>query len=93
MSQAQTQPTDADAVAEQVIAALVERSRRAQQQIADYSQAQVDELIRAVVYAVARQDRAEEIAQFAVDETRLGNYAGKYLKIHRKTRGRLNGHY
>ncbi|MEE4661307.1 MAG: aldehyde dehydrogenase family protein, partial [Halieaceae bacterium] len=38
---------------------------------------------------VAREDRAEEIAQFTVDETRLGNYSGKYLKIHRKTRAAL----
>ncbi len=73
----------------QEIAALIERSRRAQEQIAHYSQEQVDELIRAMVYAVAREDRAEEIAQFTVEETQLGNYEGKYLKIHRKTRAAL----
>ncbi len=71
------------------IAALVERSRKAQEYIADYSQEQVDELIRAMVYAVAREDRAEKIAQFTVEETQLGNYDGKYLKIHRKTRATL----
>jgi len=71
------------------MAAMIERSRKAQEQIADYSQEQVDELIRAMVYAVAREDRAEEIAQFTVDETQLGNYEGKYLKIHRKTRATL----
>ncbi|MFT6289129.1 MAG: sulfoacetaldehyde dehydrogenase [Halieaceae bacterium] len=74
---------------QQEMAALVERSRAAQQQIADYTQEQVDELIRAMVYAVAREDRAKEIAQFTVDETQLGNYEGKYLKIHRKTRATL----
>ena len=68
---------------------MIARSRAAQAQIADYSQAQVDNLIRAMVYAVAREDRAEEIAQFTVDETQLGNYSGKYLKIHRKTRATL----
>ncbi len=71
------------------MAALIERSRIAQEQIANYSQEQVNELIRAMVYAVAREDRAEEIAQFTVDETQLGNYDGKYLKIHRKTRATL----
>ncbi len=71
------------------IAELVERSRKAQAQIANYTQEQVDELITAMVYAVAREDRAEEIAQFTVDETQLGNYEGKYLKIHRKTRATL----
>ena len=74
---------------QQEMAAMIERSRKAQAQIADYSQEQVDELIRAMVYAVAREDRAEEIAQFTVDETQLGNYEGKYLKIHRKTRATL----
>ncbi len=71
------------------IAHLIERSRTAQAQIANYTQEQVDELIKAMVYAVAREDRAEEIAQFTVDETQLGNYEGKYLKIHRKTRATL----
>ena len=76
-------------LASQEMAELIERSRKAQEQIANYSQEQVDELIRAVVYAVAKEDRAEEIAQFTMEETQLGNYAGKYLKIHRKTRATL----
>ncbi|MEP5765309.1 MAG: aldehyde dehydrogenase family protein [Halieaceae bacterium] len=76
-------------LAREEMAEMIERSRAAQAQIADYSQAQVDELIRAMVYAVAREERAEEIAQFTVDETQLGNYSGKYLKIHRKTRATL----
>ncbi|EED34223.1 succinate-semialdehyde dehydrogenase [NAD(P)+] [Luminiphilus syltensis NOR5-1B] len=68
---------------------LIARSRAAQEQIANYTQEQVDGLIRAMVYAVAKEDRAEEIAQFTVEETELGNYTGKYLKIHRKTRATL----
>tara|TARA_B110000503_G_C7151767_1_gene415536 strand:- start:750 stop:2144 length:1395 start_codon:yes stop_codon:yes gene_type:complete len=71
------------------IAALIARSRKAQAQIANYTQAQVDELITAMVYAVAREDRSEEIARFTLEETQLGNYEGKYLKIHRKTRATL----
>jgi sulfoacetaldehyde dehydrogenase len=68
---------------------LVARSRKAQQQIANYTQEQVDELITAMVYSVAREEVSEKIAQFAVEETQLGNYEGKYLKIHRKTRATL----
>ena len=71
------------------MAALIERSRKAQAQIADYSQQQVDELITAMVYVVAREEISEKIAQFTVEETQLGNYEGKYLKIHRKTRATL----
>ena len=68
---------------------LIARSCAAQEQLATYTQQQVDELIRACVYAVAREQRAEEIARFTVEETQLGNYSGKYLKIHRKTRAAL----
>ncbi|OYX63272.1 MAG: aldehyde dehydrogenase [Novosphingobium sp. 32-60-15] len=71
------------------IAALVARSRAAQAQIANYTQEQVDALIRAMVWSVAREDVAEKIAQHTVDETQLGNYDGKYLKIFRKTRATL----
>jgi len=77
----------AEAAAE--IAALVERSRAAQRQIEDYSQEQVDDLIRAMVWSVAKPDVSEKIARFTVEETQLGNYEGKYLKIFRKTRATL----
>ena len=75
--------------AREEVAAMVARARAAQAQIAHYSQEQVNELITAMVWAVAREDRSEEIARFTVDETQLGNYEGKYLKIHRKTRATL----
>ena len=68
------------------IAGLVARSRAAQKAIEHYSQEQVDDLIRAMVWAVAQPGVAEEVAQFTVDETQLGNYEGKFLKIQRKTR-------
>ena len=71
------------------IASLVARSRAAQQAIEHYTQEQVDDLIRAMVWAVARPGVAEEVAQFTVDETQLGNYDGKFLKIQRKTRATL----
>jgi sulfoacetaldehyde dehydrogenase len=71
------------------VAALVARSRAAQAQIENYTQAQVDALIRAMVWAVAKPGVAEKIAQHTVDETQLGNYNGKFLKIFRKTRATL----
>ena len=75
--------------AKEEIGKLVERSRKAQKQIENYTQEQVDELIRAMVWCVAKPGMAEEIAQFTVDETQLGNYEGKFLKIQRKTRATL----
>ena len=71
------------------IAELIARSRAAQAQIAVYTQEQVDRLIRGMVWAVAKESTAEKIAQHTVDETQLGNYDGKYLKIFRKTRATL----
>ena len=81
-------PTEDNSAAEE-ISTLVARSRAAQAQIENYTQEQVDELITAMVWAVAKPGVAERIAQFTVDETQLGNYEGKYLKIFRKTRATL----
>ena len=75
--------------AKEEIKALINRSREAQKQIENYTQEQVDELIRAMVWSVEKPGMAEEIAQFTVDETQLGNYDGKFLKIQRKTRATL----
>ena len=79
---------EAAAVAEEV-GALIERSRAAQRQIENYRQEQVDALIRAMVWSVARPEIAEKIARFTFEETQLGNEEGKYLKIFRKTRAAL----
>lgn len=83
---------DANTVAAEAAATiqqLIERSKAAQQQIEHYTQEQVDELITAMVWSVCRPGVAEEIAQFTLDETQLGNYEGKFLKISRKTRATL----
>lgn len=81
--------TKVDLSPKEEIRGLVERSRVAQKEIDNYTQEQVDELIRAMVWSVARPGVAEEIAQFTFDETQLGNYEGKFLKIQRKTRATL----
>ena len=81
--------TKVDLSPKEEIRGLVERSRAAQKEIENYTQEQVDELIRAMVWSVARPGVAEEIAQFTLDETQLGNYEGKFLKIQRKTRATL----
>ena len=89
-----SKPAAAAATAEQKaareeVAGLIARSKAAQKEIEHYSQEQVDRLIRGMVWSVCRPGVAEKIAQHTVDETRLGNYDGKYLKIFRKTRATL----
>jgi sulfoacetaldehyde dehydrogenase len=86
MAEADPRIPSADAIE---VAALVARSRAAQAQIENYTQEQVDRLIRGMVWAVAKPGVAEKIAQYTVDETQLGNYDGKFLKIFRKTRATL----
>jgi sulfoacetaldehyde dehydrogenase len=71
------------------VSALVARARSAQRAIADYSQEQVDELVTAVAWGVARKDRAEALAQLAVDEGGFGNYADKVIKINKRVLGVL----
>ena len=80
---------DVEAAAKSEVAALIARSRAAQAEIEHYTQEQVDDLITAMVYSVCQEDTAKMIAQHTVDETQLGNYDGKFLKIHRKTRAAL----
>jgi sulfoacetaldehyde dehydrogenase len=89
MAQPESTPSASERPDYAEIASLIARSRAAQEQIANYTQEQVDALIRAMVWSVAKEDVAEMIAQHTVDETQLGNYDGKYLKIFRKTRATL----
>ncbi len=83
-SQPESREQAADFVAE-----LVTRSRKAQAVIETYSQEQVDELLRAMVWSCAQPGVAEEIAQHTLDETQLGDYNGKFAKIAIKTRASL----
>ena len=71
------------------VESLIERARVAQVAIADYTQEQVDELIRAMVWSCAQPGVAEELAQQTLDETQLGDYNGKFAKISVKTRASL----
>ncbi|MGZ8908280.1 MAG: aldehyde dehydrogenase family protein, partial [Methylobacter sp.] len=71
------------------VSELIERARLAQSQIANYSQIQIDQLTTAIAWAVVHQDRAESLAQMAVDEGRFGNYRDKVTKIRNRIMGTL----
>lgn len=68
---------------------LLDRARAGQQQIADYTQEQVDELVTAVAWAVVRKEHTEELAQLAVDEANFGTYEDKVTKIDKRVTGVL----
>ncbi|WHH59032.1 aldehyde dehydrogenase family protein [Petroclostridium sp. X23] len=75
--------------AKEYVAGLVERARKAQEIAEDYTQERVDELIKAIAWEVVKEENAHKVATLAVEESRLGNYEGKYAKIKKKIRGAL----
>ncbi len=81
--------TIADTDAAREIAAMIERARVAQAKIEDYSQEQVDALIKAMVWSCCQPGVAEGIATHTLEETQLGDYNGKFAKIFTKTRAAL----
>ena len=71
------------------VEALIKRAQAAQAAIANYTQDQVDQLLKAMVWSCAQPGVAEELAQQTLDETQLGDYNGKFAKISVKTRASL----
>jgi sulfoacetaldehyde dehydrogenase len=71
------------------ISALIGRARKAQAQIANYTQDKIDQLTTAIAWSVVRLDRAEALAQLAVDEGGFGNYRDKVSKIRNRIMGTL----
>lgn len=59
-------------------------------EIADYDQEEVDELIQAIAWAIYEEDRAREISEMAVRDTGFGNVEDKITKKRRKTAGTLD---
>ncbi len=71
------------------VRALVARAREAQKIYARYSQAQLDEAVSAVGWAIMEPERNRTLAEIAVRDTGLGNVEDKIVKNHRKTLGLL----
>ncbi|MDK2917809.1 MAG: sulfoacetaldehyde dehydrogenase [Candidatus Petromonas sp.] len=71
------------------VSGLIERARKAQAQIEDYSQEQVDTLVKAIAWEIVKEENSKKISELAVEESQLGNYEGKYTKLQKKVRGTL----
>lgn len=80
--------TNTDQAADE-IHLYIQKARSAQKQIGEYSQEQVDELVTALCWAVVRPDRAEALAQLAVEEGGFGNVRDKVIKIRNRCIGTL----
>lgn len=81
---------DADQSADDVIDSLIQRARAAMDEIADYDQEEVDELVQAAAWSIYEEDRAREISEVAVEDTGFGNVEDKISKKRRKTLGTLS---
>lgn len=75
---------------EEVISELIDRGRTAMDEIHDYSQEEVDELVQAVAWSIVQDERAREISEVAVETTGMGDVEDKYSKKKRKTMGTLD---
>jgi sulfoacetaldehyde dehydrogenase len=60
------------------------------EEIEDYSQEEVDELVQAVAWSIVEDERAREISEVAVETTGMGDVEDKYSKKKRKTMGTLD---
>lgn len=63
---------------------LLDKSRKAQQQIEFLDQNSLDKISAALIYKFTNQNLAEEIAEFCVDETKIGNVTSKTEKFTKK---------
>lgn len=71
------------------VSELFERARKAQKVIEGYDQERVDHLVTAIVWNIVKPGVIEEISEFAVEETQMGNYESKYAKLNTKLKGAL----
>lgn len=68
---------------------LIQRAREAQKIAESFTQERVDELVTAIVWNVVKDGPAQEISNLAVEESRLGDFEGKYKKLLAKSKGAL----
>jgi sulfoacetaldehyde dehydrogenase len=68
---------------------IMDRARQAQKIASSYSQERVDEIVRAVAWAAVKEENARKISLLAVEESKLGYYDAKYVKLQKKIRGAL----
>ena len=66
------------------ISQLIERARKAQKIAESYTQEQVDELVMAIAWSTVKKEVAQELAQMAYDESKMGNVETKFMKFRNK---------
>ncbi|MCP4432813.1 MAG: aldehyde dehydrogenase family protein [Gammaproteobacteria bacterium] len=75
--------------AQSKVTSLVDRARVAQAIYDSYDQAQVDEVVTAVGWAIINDDNNHILTKMAIKDTGIGKYEDKIRKNYRKTLGLL----
>jgi sulfoacetaldehyde dehydrogenase len=87
MNKVSEAPPDISSAA--IVQSMVARARAAQKVYEKYTQAQLDEVVTAVGWAIMKPSRNRTLAETAVRDTGLGKVEDKIDKNHRKTLGLL----
>lgn len=74
---------------QELIAAYISKAREAQRKIQDYSQEQIDKVIRHIAWEVYKDDNIQRLAALAVEETSMGSVKDKITKHKNKIMGML----
>ena len=72
-----------------MIQSLIDKAKKAQQQIENYTQEQIDEVCVAIGWEVYKDDQIKALAELAVKETNMGNVNDKITKHKNKVLGVL----
>jgi len=75
--------------AQSKVAVLINKARKAQAIYDNYDQAQVDEVVTAVGWAIINDDNNRLLTEMAIKDTGIGKYEDKLRKNYRKTLGLL----
>ncbi len=70
---------------------LVKAGRKAQEQVAGYTQEQIDDVCLAAGWALYNDENVHELSSLAVEETGYGDYESKVVKHKRKVGGAVEG--
>ncbi len=69
------------------VSGLMKRAKEAQKKIEFATQEQVDDLCQRIAWAAIQEDFAQSLAEFAVEESNMGDVPSKYAKMMNKVRG------
>ncbi|MFT5657626.1 MAG: sulfoacetaldehyde dehydrogenase [Gammaproteobacteria bacterium] len=82
-------PSNENSKVQENVALLINKARAAQQIYNAYDQAQVDEVVTAIGWAIINPDNNHLLTSMAIEDTGIGKYEDKIIKNYRKTLGLL----